>query len=191
MTMQNDDKRMRILEAARELFTSLPFHKVLLSDVAKTAGVGKGTLYLYFKSKEQLYLAVSLTGYSAIVDRMRGHVDATMKSPEEQLIGIIKECFYALHGKQFVTELMRGTVVNCPDTAEWNQKRMEMYGLIETVLRRGVEQGVFEDVHPELTAVFVPGLIRSAILFAPDTLDVDIMCEHILNFVLKSLRKTH
>ena len=48
MRTQDDDKKMRILEAARALFITLPFHKVLLSDVARSAGVGKGdTLFVF------------------------------------------------------------------------------------------------------------------------------------------------
>ena len=52
------DKEQRILDTAADLFARQPFHKVLLSDVARVASVGKGTLYLYFKSKEDLYFAV-------------------------------------------------------------------------------------------------------------------------------------
>ena len=149
----------------------------------------KGTLYLYFKSKEQLYLDVILNGYSKLIDTLREHLDNSELNPEEQLRGIINDFCYSLNGKHFITELLRGTVVNCPDTDEWRQKREEMCGIIEAVLRRGVEQGVFDDPHPELTAVFIPGLIRSSLLFGPKELDIEVQFEHIQNFVMNSLRK--
>jgi AcrR family transcriptional regulator len=59
MTMQvkDEDKRLRILTAAAERFALLPFHKVLLSDVANAAGVGKGKFNIYFKSNQH-YLRI-------------------------------------------------------------------------------------------------------------------------------------
>lgn len=67
MQITDEQKRVNILAAAAELFASQPFHKVVLSDVAEKAGVGKGTLYIYFKSKEDLYFSVLLGGFSNLV----------------------------------------------------------------------------------------------------------------------------
>jgi AcrR family transcriptional regulator len=189
MKIRCEAKRIRILEAATELFASRPFHKVLLSDVATAAGVGKGTLYLYFKSKEELYLGVRLYGYSLLLAKLRENLASSEASPKEQLTCIIRELIYYTHGRQFITELLRGTVAGCPASPEWNEKRLELRRLIETVIRRGVEQGVFEDPHPELTALYLPGLVRSIIPFTPDSLDVTTLYEHTLEFVLRGLRK--
>jgi AcrR family transcriptional regulator len=59
-----DDKRGRILAAATAVFAERDFHQVLVSEVASRAGVGKGTVYLYFPTKDQLQrvaLEASLT----------------------------------------------------------------------------------------------------------------------------------
>jgi AcrR family transcriptional regulator len=55
------DKRQLILEAAETVFARTPFDRASMEEVAKLAGVAKGTLYLYFASKEELY-AVTLRG---------------------------------------------------------------------------------------------------------------------------------
>jgi len=62
------------LAAAAKLFASEPFHKVHLSDVAKAAKVGKGTLYTYFKNKEDLYLAVISQGFAHLLTRLRERI---------------------------------------------------------------------------------------------------------------------
>ncbi|MGH3055413.1 MAG: helix-turn-helix domain-containing protein, partial [Gaiellaceae bacterium] len=49
--------RQSILHAAAVIFTQHDYHEVLMEDVAQTCGVGKGTLYRYFPSKHELYLA--------------------------------------------------------------------------------------------------------------------------------------
>jgi AcrR family transcriptional regulator len=56
------NRRHQILEAAIKLFTELGFHETKLDEVAQMAGVAKGTLYLYFKSKDDLFVHCLLDG---------------------------------------------------------------------------------------------------------------------------------
>src|SRR5512132_4421443 len=55
--MARDDKRGRLLAAAAAVFAERDFHQVQVSDVAERAGVGKGTVYLYFPTKDDLHRA--------------------------------------------------------------------------------------------------------------------------------------
>jgi AcrR family transcriptional regulator len=55
--MSDDHKRERILDAATAVFADRDFHRVLVSEVATRAGVGKGTVYLYFPTKDDLHRA--------------------------------------------------------------------------------------------------------------------------------------
>jgi AcrR family transcriptional regulator len=52
-----DAKKRHILEAARRLLVERDFQDIVLDDVAKKAGVAKGTLFLHFKNKEELFTA--------------------------------------------------------------------------------------------------------------------------------------
>ena len=53
--MTKDNKRTLILQALEELLPGRRFHEITLDEVAKAAGVGKGTIYLYFKDKDALF----------------------------------------------------------------------------------------------------------------------------------------
>src|SRR5437764_4690364 len=75
MQVPNQQKRKLILEAAARLFASRPFHKVLLADIAAAARVAKGTVYVYFRSKEDLLLAMTFEAFSRMVDHVRQHLD--------------------------------------------------------------------------------------------------------------------
>lgn len=55
-------KHARILQAAVELFTDRDFHQILMHDVAERAEVGKGTVYRYFPTKEELSFATLFEG---------------------------------------------------------------------------------------------------------------------------------
>ena len=185
---QEKDKRTRILDTAAKLFTKQPFHKVLLSDVATKAAVGKGTLYLYFKNKEDLYFAVVFREFSTLVERLRGLLARDDARPEEHLAEIIRILAEHLFRKAANLEQL-GVVMQCPTTDEWRDKRREMLELIEGLIRRGVEQGVFEDENPRLSAQYIPALIRSVCLFKPEGANVESVASHASAFVLQGLRK--
>ena len=57
---QKDARRTAILQAAGELFQNAPYDQILMQQVAERAGVAKGTLFLYFETKEHLFLALTV-----------------------------------------------------------------------------------------------------------------------------------
>jgi AcrR family transcriptional regulator len=68
---KTDAKRAQILRAATDVFSEREFHAVPVEDVATAAGVGKGTLYLYFPTKEQLFYATILEAMDVLIAEAR------------------------------------------------------------------------------------------------------------------------
>jgi AcrR family transcriptional regulator len=188
MQVLDEQKRLKILTAAAQLFAAHPFHKVLLSDVAEAAGVGKGTLYIYFKNKEDLYLSVLYSGFAQLVERMQRRLDQNQLGPMENLAAVIREIVQFAYQNPHIFELMR-TVPgrDIIDNAHWNSKRDELKALIESIIRRGIACGEFIDPHPDLTARFIPGLVRSVFMENPQSIDPQTLTEHILRFARAAL----
>jgi AcrR family transcriptional regulator len=185
MRLRDDQKRRHILESATRLFATEPFHKVRLDDVASAAGVGKGTLYIYFSSKEDLYFSIFYEGFSALVDGLREQLSAEPTPTvalETIVAGLTK---FAFQNPQMF-ELMR-TVPVPKDRGDWDGKRVELTALIEQAIRRGIERGELEDPRPDLTAQYVPGLVRSAMLFGPSGLDHQELVSHILRLLRQGI----
>jgi AcrR family transcriptional regulator len=184
----DEQKRGKILAAAAGLFATQPFHKVLLSDVAEAAAVGKGTLYIYFKSKEDLYLSVLYSGFSRLVDRLRERMDEDTYDPVKNLKVVIRETVRFAYQNPHLFEVMR-TVPGWKaiDRTQWDTKRGELKGLIESIIRRGIARGIFIDPHPEWTARYIPGFARSALLNGIETVERDVLTEHILGFVMAAV----
>jgi AcrR family transcriptional regulator len=188
MQVTDEQKRLKILAAATELFAARPFHKVLLSNVAEAAGVGKGTLYIYFKNKEDLYLSVLYSGFAQLVERMQHRLDQDQFGSMENLEAAIREIVQFAYQNPHMFELMRtvpwGDVI---DTARWNSKRNELKALIESIIRRGITGGEFIDPHPDLSARFILGLVRSVMMESPQSIDPQVLTEHILHFARAAL----
>src|SRR5688572_6037086 len=85
MQRPDEKKRQLIVATAARLFATRPFHKVKLDDVAAEAGVGKGTLYIYFKSKEELYFWLLYDAFSKLVDGLASEVGGGDYSAVETL----------------------------------------------------------------------------------------------------------
>jgi AcrR family transcriptional regulator len=180
----SEEKRQKILAAAGELFASRPFHKVLLSDVAAAAGVGKGTVYVYFKSKEDLYLALLYQAFENVMDQLQQLLDvAELRPPREALEIVVRASVDYSCRHPHLLELMRSVQIEADCSAQWRQKREELIELIEAILHRGIELGQFCDPHPDLTARFVPALIRSALLDGGAPQDPQVVSGHILRFL--------
>ena len=170
MRLPDDNKRRQILSTAAEMFSSQPYHKVRLDDVAAVAGVGKGTLYVYFQSKEDLYFTIIYDGLSKLVARLRSQLSADHGGAMHRLGTIVAELVdYSFANPEFF-ELMKTT--GLPTKQEsWNTRRDEMFNLIEQTIREGIASGEFADPNPLLTARFIPGLVRSAMFYRTDDLD--------------------
>lgn len=75
--------RRRVLDAARVVFFEAGFVEANLDDVARRARVAKGTLYRYFQSKADLYVAVLTRNAEAFVERMGAAVDPELAAPDQ------------------------------------------------------------------------------------------------------------
>ena len=82
--MQNNNKRERILDAMQELMRTASAQAISVSDIAQKAGIGKGSIYYYFPSKNNIIDAVIERSYSRVLDAGRelaasSHMDAFKK----------------------------------------------------------------------------------------------------------------
>src|SRR5215471_7739405 len=69
-------RRCAILEAARTVFARQGYANTVVEDIARQADIGKGTLYLYFPSKEQIYLAALVEDAQRLDDESRAAMAA-------------------------------------------------------------------------------------------------------------------
>src|ERR1700753_3286720 len=74
MRTADPSKAPRIIDSAGQLFAERPYHEVRMDDIAARAGVAKGTLYLHFKDKEALYLALIDDGLRRQLADVKAHL---------------------------------------------------------------------------------------------------------------------
>jgi AcrR family transcriptional regulator len=147
------DKRDRILAAATAVFAERDFHQVLVSEVASRAGVGKGTVYLYFPTKDALHrvaLEASLEGVAAEVERA-----AEADAPVDTVLREIVLCILRFFWRR--PHLL--TLVQHYEQRHQRRQRVE-HAVARVLVRHGLRRTGPDD----LAVAFLLGLARAAIL---------------------------
>lgn len=151
--------------AALELFVEKGFAGTRLDDVAARAGVSKGTLYLYFDSKEALFKAVIQEGIIPILEHGAGMVDSFTGSSAELLGALIREWWLRIGSTSLagVPKLMISEAGNFPELATYYNDTVIIRGreLMRRVLQRGIAGGEFRavDVETAIDVIFAPVLM--------------------------------
>ncbi len=84
---QKENRREAIMDAALELFTAEDYSDISMNRVAKAAHLAKGTLYLYFKTKEELFLAIYTDLFSEFFDDLNSELDRLDTSNAQEMAG--------------------------------------------------------------------------------------------------------
>jgi len=117
------DKRIIILEAARRIFKRFGYTKTAISDIAKEAGIGKGTIYYYFKSKEDIFLELLNKESYVIMELLKNKVDSN-DCFEEKLRYFIMGPLYHIkeNSEEFVNYIKEARNVFLTKVREFDKK---------------------------------------------------------------------
>jgi AcrR family transcriptional regulator len=93
---ERERRRQQIMVAAKRVFSVKGFSKATMEDIAKEAELSPGTLYLYFKNKDELYASLSLRILQYLLIRLE-HVNAEPDLSPDQMIELLKETMYDVY----------------------------------------------------------------------------------------------
>ncbi len=151
-----------LIAAALELFVQRGFSATRLDDVARQAGVSKGTLYLYFDSKESLFKAAIKEGLVPALASVGELIDS-FTGPTPQLMESLVLYWWRSVGDTplgGIPKLMLSEARNFPELAQFYQH--EVIELSNSMIRRTLERGIERD---EIRPIDLEATI--ALLFSP------------------------
>ena len=157
-----------LLNAALELFVEKGFSATRSDEVASRAGVSKGTLYLYFPSKEELFKAVVRTNISALIAEGQQIADQ-FEGPSAQLLRLLMQTWWQRVGDTHaggIFKIIISEVRNFPELAQFytDEVILPAHRLISGTLQRGIERGEFRAVPvDEATHTLIAPLLFQAL----------------------------
>ncbi|MGA2383244.1 MAG: TetR/AcrR family transcriptional regulator [Gemmatimonadales bacterium] len=151
---RKDARPTEILAAALAEFVEHGYAATKLEDVARRAGITKGTLYLYFESKEALFKAMVRETIVPLLTAAERMVDDHAGSPDELLRRLVLQWWESLDGAQLagIPKLVMSEASNFPELAQFWFDEVVQRGrqIFAGVLRRGIDGGTFREVDVDL-----------------------------------------
>jgi len=152
--------RDRILRAAEGIFARRDFHEVQMDDVVQACGVGKGTLYRYFPSKQDLYLAVMLEG----IEHLRAELEAAVGTdePAARKIGRIvhRTLTYFWDRRLFFALIHRNEHKADAEARAWLRHRTALSRLVQETLQAAMVAGHVRPIDARIAAEMLLGMVR-------------------------------
>jgi AcrR family transcriptional regulator len=187
-----------LLAAALDLFVERGYAATRLEDVAKRAGVSKGTVYLYFPGKEDLFKAVVREGLVPLLERGERMVAEHRGSAVTLIRELVRGWWEGFGVTPYagIPKLMVSECRNFPELGKFYVDEVITRGhkLVRTAMRRGLDSGEFRQIDPDYAArlVFAPlvlmVLYRHSFDFcSAQRLDPDAYVEQHLDILVRGL----
>jgi TetR/AcrR family transcriptional regulator, fatty acid metabolism regulator protein len=155
------DKRERILDAAERVFARRGFFSSRVSEIAREAGVADGTIYLYFKSKDELLISLFETRMERVVADLTAAI-AGAETPREQLLAFLNTHATLVREHPELAEVLTLELRQSEKFMKEapNPRFAQYLELLAGVIARGQERGDFSaDVPPPVAARAIFGAI--------------------------------
>ncbi len=147
---RKDARPQELLAAALDLFVERSYAAARLDDVAARAGVSKGTLYLYFENKEELFKAVVRENLVSALAEAENYIERSTGSSRELLRAFILSWWERIGQTKLsgISKLMMAESGNFPDVARFYHDEVisRCNALIIGILERGIARGEFRSV---------------------------------------------
>lgn len=195
---QKEARRSAIIDAALEEFTAQGFTAAKLDDVAERAGIGKGTIYLYFDSKESLFEAVVRRNLFPQPDMAELYIAGLEgSSAAEVLTAHFRNMYHFMKNDKVPHLLMMilGETARFPKLARFFHDEMISHSqkLIRSIVARGIANGEFRadaaDIYTQLLiSPALNGVIWNLQFGDLAPIDIDHYAEAHIDFMLRALK---
>ena len=151
-----EERPRQILEAAREVFGEHGLAASRLDDIAKRAGLSKGTIYLYFPNKEELFREMVRQMVVSQIEQGEQSLSAMNGSATDVLSQFLGGYWRFIRSSQFAPlfRLIHAEIHSFPDLARFYAEEViaRVHRLIGSIITRGIETGEFRRLDPVVAA---------------------------------------
>jgi len=169
---EKERRRQQIMVAAKRVFSDRGFNKATMEDIAQEAELSPGTLYLYFKNKEELYASLSLRILQYLLIRVENVNDEKGAGPVEKLNSMMEAMYDVYEFDPLIIINMfhlqsSETLKNLsPELmAEIKELSRKSLSAIAKIFKDGVNEGLFIDKHPVALADTFWALFSGVVLW--------------------------
>jgi len=192
------ERPRQILDAALRVFSDKGLEAAKLEEIAALAGVSKGTIYLYFTSKEELFREVVRANVVPLIDQVERGIGTAPAAVELERYLRTHWAGIANDGSSGWMRLIIGELHRFPDLAEFYSREVigRSWKILSGIIRRGIASGEFRAIDPSAAVSMVHATtIMHAVWVGPTSLHPHVrakpraqVIDEIIDFILHALR---
>ena len=192
--MQREERREQVLRSAIEAFAYRGYHRTSVGDIIKRARIARGTFYLYFENKRQIFEAILEMALQGLVGRLR-RIELSPQSPPplEQLRDNVGRVMAFLLSERELTQILLRHAEGLD--AEFDRRLSAFYDtimeLIEGALRAGQRMALVRACDRRIVATCILGSIKEVMARvasgADQAPDLGIVVDEVVNFGLRGI----
>jgi AcrR family transcriptional regulator len=137
--LSKEERTRQLLDAAIRCFGEKGYHATQVSDIIEAAEVARGTFYLYFKSKREIFDVIMMELFRTVHAQIKSLPRDAVDQIPSQIMGNIRRVTHLLMEKPFLAKLLMNEAVGLD--AEQDARLREFYDQILDYIRRGLKQG--------------------------------------------------
>ncbi|MGH7808031.1 MAG: TetR/AcrR family transcriptional regulator [Thermodesulfobacteriota bacterium] len=185
---KSSGRKEEIIKITAQLFSEKSYHDVTMEEIAEKVGVAKGTIYLYFESKEKLYLEILEDRYEAIESLLEKEIAKSDPAPQK-LRKILRIIFKFYRQNLDVLRILSRDETHLirehyEFTEHWRHRRIKLY---EKILEKGVKEGSFLPTNIKLTSQIIFGLVRSVMFFYKTDKSAEETAEEVFSVIARGI----
>ncbi len=192
---RRENRRAEILRAALEVFGRKGYHQASIADILDSAGIARGTFYLYYDGKSAVFLEL----LDSLLVELRSSIVGVEVGPdsapvEEQLVDTVRRVLETVVKNRLLASVIVREAVGID--AESDQRLRAFYGALHLYVRmtlaEGRRLGIVRDVDEEIAAMCVVGTFKQFVeqvagAESDTSFDVERLAKGILDFNLRGL----
>lgn len=190
--LSKEERRRQLLDAAIVCFGQKGYHQAQISDIIEEAGVARGTFYLYFKSKREIFDSIMDELFVQVRDQVQDLPKEAIAEIPTQLVGNVERVTNLLLDKPLLAKLLFNESVGLD--AESDERLRRFYGQLLDLIRRGLRQGqdmgFVRDGNIHVLAISLLGCVKEVFyqaLLGTEQIDRKAMVQEIFRLVINGI----
>ncbi len=166
------NRKQSILEGALKVFKLHGIEKTTMDEIANESGFGKATLYYYFASKDEVFIAIMENGWKQLWEGIESRIVEEL-SPRKKFMGIIKKMASIVKSDRILYGFLFTAPNHIHDESKqsWKTYQERLYAILRSIIEEGIKKKEFINIDPGMLMKAIGGLFHGLLIENDDDLN--------------------
>tara|TARA_Y100001970_G_scaffold52986_1_gene67037 strand:+ start:12589 stop:13167 length:579 start_codon:yes stop_codon:yes gene_type:complete len=169
---QRDIRKQSILDGALKVFKTHGIEKTTMDEIAIESDFGKATLYYYFASKDEVFIAIMENGWKKLWEGIEGQIVEEL-GPRKKFMGIIRTMASIVQNNKILYGFLFTAPNHIQDESKqiWKTYQERLYAILKSIIEEGIKKKEFIDLNPGMLMKAIGGLFHGLLIENQDDMN--------------------